>query len=610
MKRHLPFGLLSLVLSLTALSSCGGEDKLQKLHAPIVGPSQITPTKLETKWSRLTFGHYPSREIVRGTFQNVKDYAYESSDLLVDAALFQKLETAVWSNDQVTIDGVSYRRVLEPATPSSAQHYLYDDPGKKFHYFEIEPISWRVLALEGSKATLMADKAMDCFVYHPNESGAKWKDSYARSFLNSLSDAENQCHISFTGKGFYDVAFSNLDQKAILKHRSLTSINESYDVSTGEATEDYVYLLDQSEMYAGEKASKYGFYPGHGYDDPAKRFKSTMYAKFQGCWYSPVTDYRGNCFHFMRTPGYRQSYVSYICDFGYIYGRGTSADCFDAGIIPVIDVDLSKADYQVKEDRSSESMMQKAPESTGEETLGQGKWESIRFGEYPQAEVKPNDPRYEKLSQAVWVEDETTLDNVRYRKIEDRYFQYQTILWRILEKEGDAALLFSSVGLDCVPFHEALSSVTWSTSSVRSFLNDEFLATAFPEGNPAILSRKIENRPNHYFGTDCGEDTVDEAFLLCEDDMFGEEAAKKHGFAPSDATNDEGRRIVPSDYAISRGAWTSKEGNGFYSLRNSGYSNANAVYVGELGDIYNRGIPVTCPDMTLVPAMWVDLSAI
>ena len=83
-----------------------------------------------------------------------------------------------------------------------------------------------------------------------------------------------------------------------------------------------------------------------------------------------------------------------------------------------------------------------------------------------------------------------------------------------------------------------------------------------------------------------------------------------HGFASSDATNDVGRRIVPTDYALAKGAWVSKDGNGFYSLRTSGYSPANSVYVGEMGDVYNRGIPVTCNDMSLVPAIWVDLSKI
>lgn len=597
------FGLVSF--------GCDNGSPLSKLHAPIVSDSDKTPTKLETRWSRLSFGHYPLREIVGSTFTNVLDYAYAETDILKDPALLERLSKAEWKQEKLTLDGVTYQRMLEPETASTAQHYTYDDPGKKYHYFECQRIPWRVLSLEGSRATLMADLALDCLPYHPDESGATWNKSYLRSYLNSLDAAQNQSGISFAGGGFLYQAFSSEERNGLLKHRSEESVNEDYDTTTGTPCEDYVYLLDHDELFASEKAGKYGFYVGHGYDDPAKRFKSSMYAKFKGTWFSPVKGYRGNCFHFMRTPGYKQSYASYICDFGYIYSRGTSSDCFDAGILPVIDVDLNKFSWTLENERSSTDMMQPVSEDASSSgTFEQGKWETIDYGEYPQEEVSKDDETYGALRMATWTKDETILDDIRYRRVGDRYFEYQPISWRILEKEGDSALLFASFGLDCHAFHDSLTYVTWEDSDVREFLNTDFLDMAFKEGDEAIEERQIDNDANYYFGTECGNDTLDKAFLLCEHDVFGEDAAKRHGFAPSDATNDEGRRIVPTDYALAQGAWVSKNGEGFYSLRTSGYSNANAVYVGERGDIYNRGIPVTCSDMTLVPAMWVNLSLI
>ena len=64
-----------------------------------------------------------------------------------------------------------------------------------------------------------------------------------------------------------------------------------------------------------------------------------MYAMARGTWYSPVADYKGNGFWFMRTNGYSRSNVTYICDFGYIYNRGTNVSCNDAGILPAMWVD-------------------------------------------------------------------------------------------------------------------------------------------------------------------------------------------------------------------------------------------------------------------------------
>lgn len=584
------------LLSALLLPGCGfSGDSLDSLHYPVVIDSDITPTKLEAIWSRLQFGHYPSREIVGSRFKNVEYYAYDKYDVLEDANLYAKLMKAEWKDNAVSIDGVNYIRALEPDTPSSSQHYTYDNPGHKYHYFECESITWRVLSLTSGRATLIADKALDCFPYHNDDSGKSWQDSSLRQYLNI---------------DFYNKAFTSQEHLAIRSHVSYETINHDYDVSTGKTCEDNVYLLDQDEMFASNKAASYGFYAGSGYDDPAKRFKSTTYAKFKGAWYSPVEGYRGNCFHFMRTAGYKEGYVSYICDFGYIYSRGTSADCFDAGIVPVIDVDLMEMDWLTVEDRYSSEMMQIiTKEGSGEEVLGRGQWESVEYGEYPQDEIKNTDPEYDALKAASWVNDEIEIEGNRYRRIGDRYFKYQPISWRILEKEGDFALLFANSGLDCHPYHDTLVNTNWADSKIRDYLNRDFLNMAFP--NPAALREKyLANRPNYYFGTHSGLDTTDKVFLLAEEDIFGEEASRKHGFAPSDATNDVGRRIAPTDYAKAKGAWVSKDGQGFYSLRTNGYSGANAVYVGELGDVYNRGIPLTCSDMTLAPAIWVDLSTL
>ena len=44
-------------------------------------------------------------------------------------------------------------------------------------------------------------------------------------------------------------------------------------------------------------------------------------------------------------------------------------------------------------------------------------------------------------------------------------------------------------------------------------------------------------------------------------------------------------------------------------LRTNGSNAANAVYVGDVGDIYNRGMPVTCPDALIMPALRLSIPA-
>ena len=48
----------------------------------------------------------------------------------------------------------------------------------------------------------------------------------------------------------------------------------------------------------------------------------------------------------MRTSGYTNANAAYICDFGYLYVRGTSVTCDDAAVLPAITVDLSRARWQ------------------------------------------------------------------------------------------------------------------------------------------------------------------------------------------------------------------------------------------------------------------------
>ena len=121
----------------------------------------------------------------------------------------------------------------------------------------------------------------------------------------------------------------------------------------------------------------------------------------------------------------------------------------------------------------------------------------------------------------------------------------------------------------------------------------------------------VRNSDNHYFGTSCGPDTVDWVFLLSENETFSSPAASSFGFLTSDAQADPAKRFTPTAYAASRGVWQSavdeSAGNTFWFLRSNGYTASNVVYVGELGHIYNRGIPVICQDAGMIPALRIDL---
>lgn len=236
---------------------------------------------------------------------------------------------------------------------------------------------------------------------------------------------------------------------------------------------------------------------------------------------------------------------------------------------------------------------------------------------------------WNRLQEAEWDNDKASVDGAVFCRMDGRFFRYDPVTWRVLEVTDESALLLADQALDCFSYHSALTDVNWKDSAVRSWLNslgsdenqagedfssDEegFFNTAFADQErQAVINGSVPNADNHYFGTSCGEETCDRVFLLSEDEIFSSPAAEKYGFQMSDAVADPAKRFTPTAYAQCRGAWQSdleeSRGNGFWILRSNGYTAANVVYVGELGYIYNRGIPVTCRDCSIVPAIRIDL---
>ena len=51
------------------------------------------------------------------------------------------------------------------------------------------------------------------------------------------------------------------------------------------------------------------------------------------------------------------------------------------------------------------------------------------------------------------------------------YFKYEPIKWRVLSVDGNDALLLADVALDDQKYNLNFKSVTWATSSIRSWLN-------------------------------------------------------------------------------------------------------------------------------------------
>ena len=123
------------------------------------------------------------------------------------------------------------------------------------------PIEWLVLARDGNKALLISRYALDAKRYN-NSNTEKWETCTLRTWLNGT---------------FYNKAFSSAEQAAILTTSVDNSRNQGYWGTSGNNTQDRVFLLSYAEAY------KY-FGITHNSSNTKSRVAPTPYAIAQGAY--------------------------------------------------------------------------------------------------------------------------------------------------------------------------------------------------------------------------------------------------------------------------------------------------------------------------------------
>ncbi len=166
--------------------------------------------------------------------------------------------------------------------------------------------------------------------------------------------------------------------------------------------------------------------------------------------------------------------------------------------------------------------------------------------------------------------------------------QMQDIVWQVLDIIDDKALIISRDVLTFAPFHEEWGRMVWEDCSLRKWLNEAFIQTAFTEEERSrIACKQIRNKDNEMFGTDAGADTEDSVFLLSLEEAreyYDSDGLRQAKAAPSAA------ETVP------------------WRLRTPGYKGGcyNA-YVRPSGMINIHGCFNDQEGFGIRPAMWIKL---
>ena len=198
----------------------------------------------------------------------------------------------------------------------------------------------------------------------------------------------------------------------------------------------------------------------------------------------------------------------------------------------------------------------------------------------------------------------------------DQNDKKQPIKWRVLSVNGNDAFLLADENLDAKPYNEEDTSVTWATCTLRTWLNNTFLNTAFTsEEQVAIKDTTVVNKDNpdcwFWGGAEGGENTIDKVYLL----SIAEASNTAYGFNGEFGTKSETRVAKNTAYAKECGAWTwtfLAGTNGWWWLRSPGISNSAASFMDTdgYGDCSGCSVSnVSNDDVAIRPALHLDLSS-
>lgn len=160
---------------------------------------------------------------------------------------------------------------------------------------------------------------------------------------------------------------------------------------------------------------------------------------------------------------------------------------------------------------------------------------------------------------------------------------YRPIQWDLLRTKENHCLYVSHYALDVKPYHQELKDMDWLQSSLRYWLNNTFLATAFNEAERRALVRGL-----------------DDVFLLDKS-------------AASNLLSDESCKCAPTNYAKKQ-CWChdthTAEGKPTcdWWLFDQGEYRC-AMFVNGEGHINEAGNYVDVSSIGVRPAIWLDMDA-
>ena len=153
----------------------------------------------------------------------------------------------------------------------------------------------------------------------------------------------------------------------------------------------------------------------------------------------------------------------------------------------------------------------------------------VEFGTFPQTRLKQEEVN-EAITNAKYDENGyCEVDGKSIKKLEldgvTNYYYVEPIRWRVVDVEGEEAVMVTESVIDVQPYHNEATNVIWKDSTLRQYLNEEFYQLAFNEKEQKkMIQSTVKNYHSKYSYPEleeefCLEDTLDYVYIPASIDM-------------------------------------------------------------------------------------------
>lgn len=177
--------------------------------------------------------------------------------------------------------------------------------------------------------------------------------------------------------------------------------------------------------------------------------------------------------------------------------------------------------------------------------------------------------------------------------------------WTVLDVQGDKALIVTKKVIDFQRYANSFEglSADWSTSLLRTWLNNDFANAAFSaEEKSKIAATAVGSSANPVYGNAIGAGASDQVFILSDEEI------EKY------FQTDSERMAECTAYALARSGDSALRnpitGTSYWWVRTAGIEKYNAMYVHYTGTPVCSGMAVSNTIVGVRPAVWVDKNAV